>query len=137
MSLKNYISRIDTTKNLSEINISILTVLKVNNFADFADFACKQEILLGQTAFDHVHRCVREVVIVEYFTRKRYFTSRVVFGVRTIHEVLVDCCHATIRQWLPEGHAVMCTSDNVKEVFKAKIKELNKIAMRELSNAIN
>ena len=133
MSLKKHIKDIDTNKNLSEIYVSVMNVLKVNNFADYAEIACHQEILLGQTTFDHVRRCVREKIAIDYFTKKRYFTSRVIFGVRTIHEVVVDCLHPTIRQWLPDGCAVMCTNDNVKEVFKNKIKELNKKAMQELS----
>ena len=146
MSLKKHINNIDMTKNPSDIFISVLNILKVNPNEDFAEIACHQEILLGQTVFDHVRRCVREIPVIEYFTRKRYFTSRVIFGVRTIHEVLVDGFHPTFKQWLPDGpivctckkwlpdgNPVLCTSDNIKEVFKAKVEELNKNAMRDLS----
>ena len=131
MSLKKYIKDINMSKNPSDIHISILTLLKGSE--DFAEIACHQEILLGQTAFDHVHRCVREIPVVEYFTRKRYFTGRVFFGVRTIHEVTVNGFRPTFKQWLPDGNAVLCTSDNIKEVFKAKIEELNKSAKIDLS----
>ena len=137
MSLKKYIKDINMSKNPSDIHISILNILKVNPEEDFAEIACHQEILLGQTVFDYVRRCVREKVVIEYFTRKRYFTSRVMFGVRTIHEVFVDCFRVSeIREWLPNGNAVMCTSDNIKEVFKAKIEELNKNAMRDLTGEL-
>ena len=137
MSLKKYVNSIDMTKNPSEIYVSVMNVLKVSAFEDFAEIACHQEILLGQTTFDHVLRCVRETIAVEYFTRKRYFTSRVFFGVRTIHEVFVNCYRVSkTQQWLPDGQPVMCTSDNIKDVFKAKIEELNKLAMKDLSIAI-
>ena len=133
MSLKKHINNIDMTKNPSDIFISVLNILKVNPQWNLAEIACHQEILLGQTVFDYVRRCVREKVVIEYFTRKRYFTSRVIFGVRTIHEVFVNCFRPTFKQWLPDGNAVLCTSDNIKEVFKAKVEELNKKAKIDLS----
>ena len=138
MSLKKHIKNLDMNKNPSEIYVSVMNVLKVNSLEDFAEVVCHQEILLGQTTFDHVLRCERETIVVEYFTRKRYFTSRVFFGVRTIHEVFVDCFRVSkFREWLPENEGpVVCTRENIKEVFKAKIEEMNKKAMVELSRAI-
>ena len=160
MSLKKYINRINMSRNPSEIQISVHKILKANIHADLTDIVCKQEILLsqtvfdyersedltdieckqeiimGNTVFDYVRRCVRGVIVVEYFTRKRYFTSRVFLSVRTIYEVDFDCCHPKFEQWLLDGKIVQCTTDNIKEVFKAKIKELNKNAMRNLSRVI-
>ena len=136
MSLKKYINRIDMSRNPSEIYISVHKILKANIHEDLTEIVCKQELLLSQTEFGHVLRCVRETIVVEYFTRKRYFTSKVFFSVRTIYEVDFDCCHPKTQQWLPNGKPVVCTTDNIKEVFKAKIKELNKNARLELSIAI-
>ena len=136
MSLEKYVNSIDMNRNPSEIHISVHKILKNNIHADLTEIVCKQEILLSQTAFDHVLRCERETIAVEYFTRKRYFTSKVFFSVRTIYEVDFDCCHPKFEQWLLDGKIVQCTTDNIKEVFKAKIKELNKRAMKELSIAI-
>ena len=129
MSLKKYVNSIDMNKNPTRITVH--TVLK--NVEDFAEIVCHQEILVGQTEFDYV----REVTVVEYSTNKKYFTSRVRFGERTIHEVFENFGRVSfVRQWLPNGEPVVCTRENIKEVFKATIEQMNKKAMVDLSRAI-